>query len=337
MGLFDSPPPRETAAIGRTHNVLAEVHYEDGSDDWWYQGRLVVADAGFVEAQWDPEKRSWEFRPETAQGPEKTPIEWYALAPGTTEPRPAQRRVRMAHRIYYFEDVDKADRRYLHTADLDLIQSAPQVPYNKTDKGAARFQMISFAAMGAVEALTLLLMVSMLSGVNATTGTAEIGTGFFLSVAQVIGWPISLLAVYYLMGRRTLVITIDLRPLATRIGSPKNELVYLTNSHKEPAAQYLRRVFGLPSAAVEGLAKVVSLFESEAVQRLQEELKGAQEQLDKYKLAGSRGWEQGADLAFLTQAPGVTHRSSWLGIVIAVALSSLVTGLLVYAAFLSGV
>ncbi|MGI0053042.1 MAG: hypothetical protein ACREC5_04170 [Thermoplasmata archaeon] len=253
MNLRGRHPEPDSVRLGRLHEAPAEVHYDSGSDRWWYSGFLRVTETRSIpEEQFSSHLRD----------PRNTPIvRELETAPNMSDREIAQKHGTAAEvvreireeiarrhephtlRIYSLDTVGRAEEKLLGTIDQDLIAEAPTIPYSETDKGAKRRQWAFLGLAGMLYAALFVVTFASLSavtapGVNAQAVSAQLES-WMVAVGFVVAVPVSAVGTYLVMLSRTRVLDIRVQPLRQSIAEATCEIVCLTASQKTPAPSYL--------------------------------------------------------------------------------------------------
>jgi hypothetical protein len=244
-------------------------------------------------------------------------------------------------RIYGLGTATKTDERILVTVDQDLIAEAPQIPYTQTEKGSRRKQQV-IGAFGAVLYVFLLLWTFWsLPTSPATVSSFQAAESQMVSLGAIFGLLAAFASVgplvYFWTIRRVRVLDVQIQPVWPSIVQAHSEAVFLVNTKKRPASDYLTHVFSLPTEAVRELSEEIGRFQSDLISSLQGQAASFREELDnaQIQLSGERLRKFNRELLGPGAPPVAGSWNPW-AIALLVTIAVVVTGVGVYAAVLAG-
>jgi hypothetical protein len=359
--------------LGRTHEVLAEVHHAGGEDDWWYHGYLWLTETrsvrrrDFDPALTDPRNQRvlWQIRHgwtddqiadvivNEASGRalvSKEPLSGTDRAAARDSALSIARSVRLASesaneehslRLYGLGTASKTEERILVTIDQDLLAEATQIPYPQTERGARRRQLV-IGAFGAIlyglllgwTFWTLWTSSAAIGGLPALEAQMALPTLVLAPFAAVL---FAVIGVYLVMARRIRVLDIQVQPVWSTKVHEHTEAVFLVNSKKRPASQYLLHLFGLPREAVLDLAREFSTFQTDLISSLQGQATSYRNELDNAAAQLEAERQRQFDRELLTRSrPLAGGGWNWPAIVLLVAVVSVLVGVAVYVVIAAG-
>lgn len=360
MGLFGSEDVegRPSTKIGRLHEAETEIHLSTGdkSGPWWYQGRIrvletevrtteqVVAELHdpanrpflkLLRAGWSDDRiTKWLFsetkRIEPGWVPTKQAID-------ATHARVERLRLLAEHandpHVVHFYSLDRAgksEERILAFVDQDPIKEAPQRRYSETEKGWRRKQLVTFVGMGLIDLVFLAGMISFASA-PVTTGVqaqavSQTALSSLIYVLVAAGWGASVIALYMIMARRTLVSSWEIQPIKHLSLDTHSQAVYLQNSQHEPASDYLSRLLSYRPSTIASYAAAVAKLPTDAIGTLQEQVDAQRHEIDTAQMTGIENGAMRANLRTLGahRAAPIIESGTSLWVVIGV-VASLIT------------
>lgn len=340
MSLFPPKPKPDSVKLGRSFTAPVEIHYTSGSEKWWYAGNLWTADTRPI--------REHDFNPVLTDPRNKAIVDALRVPGSTVESvarlqrlparivREVARALETADKehvlhVYGMETASKEDERVLTTIDQDLLAEAPSIPYSQTEKGAERQQWVMMGGMAIFYVIFLVLTFVVVS--QAATGVSSPSDveGSIVQFGEIMAFPVSLLALYTVMNRRTHVRDIVIQPVIEGLNDTHTEAVYLVNSEKTPAVTYLTRLFRLDVSAVRALTEEIVRFQSDTIFQLMEDRQGLRGQLDASKDLGIERDNQRLDLEILHGGRGTgVGGMGYTTLILLVIVVAIVAGVAVY-------
>ena len=356
---------RPSVRLGRKHEGEIEIHYRSGNDAWWYQGNVRVAETKTFTTQQvsaeihDPSNRTY-LKLFKMGWPDEKIIQWKVQQLRQTEPDWIPRKEELdalgmhlsrlrylaqhandPHVVHFYtlDKASKSEERILAFVDQDPVNEAPQVRYTETEKGWRHKQLVIMAGMSAIDVLFLFGMLTFASapvstGQQAQQISAQATANLtFLLIAA--GWAASIIALYMVMARRTLVGTWEIEPMVHSSLDAHSEAVYLKNSQLTPSSSYLARVLGYSTSTISAFTTAVAKFQADTISTHQEQAQSLRDELDDAEIAGVETWATRVDLrsALGSRRPTVVSEagtSLWLivGIVVTIGIVASVAAVL---------
>lgn len=156
------------------------------------------------------------------------------------------------------------------TIDQDIISESEIYPYSRTTRGqASTFRSILISSM-----ITYALLIWFILNIGAVSSAVSTPSGQALESVAAFGiiFSLAFLVIYGYLKSRSFVHVADIQPLANEENG-KNLPVYLENSTKSLAVDYLQSVMKIPGDNVKEICSNMKQFESDIITNQNKEIK----------------------------------------------------------------